>query len=153
MNSQSSVFHVRRAFWLVDEKRLCSIRRKVFIEEQHVPEELEWGSEDMDALHLLAVDAEENPVGTARLLATGQIGRMAVLPDWRGRGVGSAMLGYLLAHIELEMLPAPFLHAQLSAVGFYRKLGFVEEGEVFMDAGIAHRAMRFVGNSSASAES
>ena len=69
---------------------------------------------------------------------------MAVLPDWRGHGVGSAMLDYLLAHIERERLSAPFLHAQLSAVGFYQMLGFVEEGEVFMDAGIAHGAIRFV---------
>ena len=82
VNSQNSFFHVRRAFWSDDEEHLNGVRRMVFIEEQRVPEELGWGSEDADAFHLLAVDAEENLVGTARPLATGRIGRLAVLPDW-----------------------------------------------------------------------
>ena len=105
---------------------------------------LEWDGEDARAFHLLAVSDGGDPIATARLLATGQIGRMAVLPAWRGRGVGRAMLIRLLEHIERNHLPSPFLHAQTSALGFYAKLGFVAEGERFMDAGIPHVHMRYM---------
>ncbi|MGD8407839.1 MAG: GNAT family N-acetyltransferase [Thiohalophilus sp.] len=116
------------------------IRRRVFIEEQHVPEELEWDGLDESATHLLARIGQQ-PVATARLLDNGHIGRMAVLPDWRCQGIGMAMLKQLLSIAQRRRLPAVFLNAQVSAVPFYRKAGFEIEGESFMDAGISHKRM------------
>lgn len=116
------------------------VREAVFIHEQHVPEELEWDGEDEGALHALAVDENGNVIGTGRLLSDGHIGRMAVLPQWRGRGVGKEILLELLHYCKQHSL-MPYLDAQTHATGFYRALGFMEEGEEFMDAGIPHRRM------------
>jgi len=116
------------------------IRRRVFIQEQNVPEELEWDGLDETAIHLLARSGNE-PVATARMLADGHIGRLAVLPDWRHQGVGRAMLERLLTIARQQRLPTVFLNAQLNAVDFYAKSGFIGQGETFMDAGIPHKRM------------
>ncbi|MFP3873780.1 MAG: GNAT family N-acetyltransferase [Thiohalophilus sp.] len=118
-----------------------AIRRQVFIEEQQVPEELEWDGLDDQAIHLLVTVADDTPIATARLLPDGHIGRMAVLPGWRGQGVGTAMLRRLLELARAQHLPRVFLNAQVSAEGFYAKAGFHSEGEIFMDAGIPHKRM------------
>ena len=120
---------------------LRSIRTKVFVEEQHVSIEEEWDGQDEDALHVLALTSDRKPVGTARLLASGQIGRMAVLPDYRKQGIGSAMLKRLLKIASDNGIDNLFLNAQVDAVEFYKRLGFVEQGEIFMEAGIKHRKM------------
>jgi predicted GNAT family N-acyltransferase len=130
-------FGIRRAHWEQDRERLRRVRETVFVQEQQVPAELEWDEWDPSARHLLAVDAEGGPIGTARLLPNGHIGRMAVLAAWRGQGVGSALLAELL-----RLADGPtFLNAQTSALGFYRRHGFRAEGEEFMDAGIPHQRM------------
>jgi predicted GNAT family N-acyltransferase len=134
-------FRVRRAQWPRDEAALAWVRRRVFIEEQQVPEELEWDGLDGEATHLLAEDANGAPIGTARLLADGHIGRMAVMQPWRGRGVGRSLLETLMNTARERGLEAVFLHAQVEAIPFYERSGFVAEGDVFMDAGIPHRTM------------
>ena len=118
-----------------------AIRRQVFIEEQQVPEELEWDGLDEDAVHLLVTTGDGAPVATARLLPNGHIGRMAVLTQWRGQGVGTAMLKHLLEIARAQQLSRVFLNAQVSAEGFYAKAGFRSKGEPFMDAGIPHKRM------------
>ena len=134
-------FQIRPAYWREERKALARIRERVFVREQGVPLELEWDDLDKGALHLLAVSAAGDPIGTARMLADGHIGRMAVLPEWRRRGVGSALLRELL-HIATERsISTPFLDAQSRAVDFYRRHGFKVAGEEFMDAGIPHRHM------------
>jgi predicted GNAT family N-acyltransferase len=130
-------FTIRKADWFADRDRLRLVRETVFVQEQKVPLELERDTADPQALHLLAESADGRPIGTARLLPGGHIGRMAVLRKWRGRGVGSALLRELL---RLNAGPC-HLNAQTSAVAFYRRHGFVEEGAEFMDAGIPHRRM------------
>ena len=121
------------------------LRRVVFIEEQGVSEADEVDGLDDSAIHLLAFDGEV-PVGTARLLvkgATGKIGRVCVLPQARGTGLGAALIGAALE--ELRRVPGvteAYLGSQSHATGFYEKLGFVVEGEEFQDAGIPHRHMR-----------
>lgn len=127
--------------WGSHHAELLAIRHRVFVEEQGVPVELEHDAHDASALHLLAMVGSD-PVGTARMLPDGHIGRMAVLRDWRGRGIGSEMLRELLALAAQRGITEPFLHAQCKAVPFYERLGFVAEGEVFDDAGIDHRLMR-----------
>ena len=89
---------------------------------------------------MIAEDPAGQPVGTGRLLISGQIGRMAVLPAWRNRGVGHALMEALLAEAASRALP-PFLNAQQTAVGFYSDFGFSPVGAEFTEAGIIHRRM------------
>ncbi len=134
-------FVVRLADWDQDRSELGRLRHRVFVVEQGVPEELEWDGEDACAVHLLALDRASRPIGVARLLPTGQIGRMAVLPEWRARGVGSALLREILRIARDQGHPSPFLNAQTTALGFYRRMGFIPVGEEFQEAGIPHRRM------------
>lgn len=139
--SDGSTFGVRQARWDQDGAALRLVRMRVFVKEQGVPVELEWDGADAGALHLLAFDLEQNPIGTARILPSGQIGRMAVLPAWRGRGVGSALLLEALVLAAAPERPVPFLHAQTSALAFYHRHGFRAQGLEFWEAGIPHRLM------------
>ncbi len=138
----STQFQLRQADWPASAEALKQLRETVFIKEQQVPPELEWDGLDETALHLLAETPDGQPIGCARLLPNGQIGRMSVLRSWRNQGVGSAMLRELLQLAEQQGFPACFLHAQTHAVAFYRRFGFHPEGEIFMDAGIPHLSMR-----------
>lgn len=121
------------------------LRRVVFIEEQGVSEADEVDDLDGEAIHLLAY-LNEVPIGTARLLLmgkVGKIGRVCVLPEARGTGLGAALI--LAALEELRQQPGvteAYLGAQVHAVGFYEKLGFAVEGEEFIDAEVPHRHMR-----------
>ncbi len=139
MESEQAYF-VRRADWGVDRVALRAVRDLVFVEEQGVPLALEHDDEDATAFHLLAEDRDGSTIGTGRLLATGQIGRMAVVPRWRNRGVGRALLSALLAEAEARGI-APFLNAQHTAVRFYAGFGFEATGPEFLEAGIRHRRM------------
>lgn len=117
------------------------VREAVFVEEQKVPRELEMDEQDAVCRHVVARDGEGGVIGTGRLLPDGHIGRMAVLADWRGTGVGRALLERLLEEAASQQMPHLALHAQTQASGFYRRFGFVEEGPEFMEAGIPHRVM------------
>jgi predicted GNAT family N-acyltransferase len=128
--------------WNQKKPVLLAIRFAVFVDEQGVPAELEQDALDPDAIHLLATSQVGEPVATARMLADGHIGRMAVLPGWRRRGIGAAMLRRLIEIASAQGRREVFLHAQCQAEPFYRRLGFVAEGEEFQDAGISHRRMR-----------
>lgn len=119
-----------------------SVREAVFIIEQGVPKELEWDELDAVSRHVIARDGNGEVVGTGRLLPDGHIGRMAVLAAWRGRQVGRALMERLIAEAAQQQLRPLLLHAQVQAIGFYEKLGFVAEGPTFMEAGIPHRLMR-----------
>ena len=126
--------------WATHAEPLMRVRRAVFIEEQGVSEREELDGEDASSQHFLATDGQGRPIGTARLLPSGQIGRMAVLPAWRRRQVGADLLGLAMAAAERQGL-AVFLHAQVSAQGFYERNGFVASGEVFLEADIEHVRM------------
>ncbi len=129
--------------WEEAEPALRVIRTAVFIHEQHVPEAMEWDEFDAVSIHLLARNTVGQPVGTARLLPDGHIGRMAVLKEWRGQGFGSAMLRRLLQELTRRRQKAQ-LNAQTSAIPFYEKFGFKVLGEEFMEAGIPHVKMIFL---------
>lgn len=141
LGPETRTFHLRRADWVRDGDALRQVRTRVFVEEQAVPSELEWDDDDARAIHLLAEDDASSPIGTARFMETGQIGRMAVLPEWRGRKVGSALLREALSIARASDYPAPFLNAQISALRFYQRMGFEPVGEQFDEAGIPHRRM------------
>jgi predicted GNAT family N-acyltransferase len=119
-----------------------SVRETVFIIEQGVPKELEWDEFDAVSRHVIARDSNGEVIGTGRLLPDGHIGRMAVLAAWRGKQVGRALMERLIAEAAQQQLRPLLLHAQVQAIGFYEKLGFVAEGTTFMEAGIPHRLMR-----------
>ena len=124
------------------ETPACAVRTAVFVHEQAVAPEEEWDILDAQCLHFVARDRTGNAVGTARLLPDGHIGRMAVLKAYRGQGIGDALLlaaieaGKKAGHRQLA------LNAQLTALNFYARHGFIAHGEVFDEAGIDHRAMR-----------
>ena len=138
----NDAFTVRRADWTLDGARLAAIRRAVFVVEQQVPEDEEWEDQDAVCQHVIATVADGTAIGTGRLLPDGHIGRMAVLKPWRAQGVGSALLTLLIAIARARGFAETRLHAQTHALEFYRKHGYVLLGEEFIEAGIAHYAMR-----------
>lgn len=133
---------VRNASWQNDRPALQVVRRLVFIDEQRVPEELEWDEADPVAWHVLAVTANDEVIGTGRLEASGKIGRIAVLAQHRGSGIGRAIVAHLVNQATELGFTKVYLHAQTTAVPFYERLGFRAEGPVFDEAGIAHVRMR-----------
>lgn len=128
--------------WTAAQQRVMPLRMQVFVVEQGVPPEIELDEFDPLSRHAVATDVRGEVVGTGRLLPDGHIGRMAVASAWRGRGVGGSVLEALAAEAARRGLPQVMLNAQVQALAFYRRHGFVEEGEVFMEAGIPHRTMR-----------
>ena len=134
-------YTIRETDWATGREALGAVRFKVFVEEQRVPEDEEWDAEDLHSRHVVAVTADGIPIGTGRLLRDGHIGRMAVLKEWRGKGVGRALMQALLRLAHETGHRAVRLHAQTHATGFYERQGFVAAGEVFMEAGIPHVMM------------
>ena len=136
------VAHVRTGSWDQLGKDAAALRTRVFVEEQRIPAELEWDADDATSLHAVAYNQLGQPVATGRLLRGGpnvaRIGRMAVHQALRGAGLGEQVLRTLaqLAHQRGDS--EAVLHAQRSAEGFYRRLGFVVHGEPFDEAGIPH---------------
>ena len=130
--------------WLDAEQEAYSIRKRVFIEEQGVPEEMELDEYDPLAQHALAYVNSEC-IGTARLVTLpgnlGRIGRMAVLPMHRRQGIGGRLFCALLELSKAQGIVQLELHAQLSAIPFYEKYGFIAQGDIYDEAGIAHRDM------------
>ena len=135
-------FLIHETDWAHDAERLGAIRRAVFIDEQGVPEALEWDADDADALHLLATRADGAAIGCARLLPDGHIGRMAVLPGWRGRGVGRALLAAAINLARTQGHATLRLSAQTHAAGFYAGAGFAAVGDPYEEANIPHIAMQ-----------
>ena len=121
-----------------------ALRRAVFIDEQGVSEADEIDDLDAEAVHLLAIK-DTAPVGTARLLIlgyTGKIGRVCVLPEARGTGLGAALIRAAVAEFAaMGGISQVKLGAQVHALGFYEALGFTAFGPVYDDAGIPHRDM------------
>lgn len=128
---------VRLADWHKDNADIRRIREAVFIAEQNVPAELEWDSDDNDAIHFLAVEGDY-AIGTARLLLDGQIGRVSVLKDWRGLKVGDALMQAAIVEAQGRDLSQQMLTAQVHATAFYERLGFRVVSEEFLEAGIPH---------------
>ncbi len=120
------------------------VREAVFIHEQQVPAELELDEFDLTATHVLAYQ-DTQCIGTGRLVNLGdsqtQIGRMAVLAQFRGMGIGKQILEKLVELAISQGAKTIILHAQLTAIPFYEKLGFKAQGGTYDEAGIPHRNM------------
>lgn len=140
-------FTISLVSWHDGEPLLRAIREAVFMREQSVSAELEWDGRDDICRHALALSAKGDAIGCGRILppqggAPARIGRLAVLPEWRGKMVGTALLEALLDYARDMHYPEVTVNAQVQALPFYRRAGFEEEGEEFPDAGIPHIKMR-----------
>ena len=125
------------------DRQACSlVRHTVFVIEQQLPEAEEWDEFDGVSSHVLARDSEGSPIGTARLLPDGSIGRVAVMPQWRGKQVGEALMRAAIESARSAGHAETTVHAQLQAVRFYERLGYEVYGAPFDEAGIPHRHMR-----------
>lgn len=137
---------VRLASWEHDRVHIQHVRRTVFIEEQRIAERDEWDELDPVIAHVLAFAASDttkrDAVGTGRLEPTGKIGRVAVLPPHRGTGAGVAIMRGLMDLAAERGFTEVYLNAQVSAAGFYERLGFRADGPEFDEVGIPHQRMR-----------
>ncbi|MGV9253778.1 GNAT family N-acetyltransferase [Streptomyces sp. NPDC003697] len=151
----STPYVVRVAGDLADREACFAVRRRVFVAEQGVPEDIEYDACDAVAVHVLAVREDGTPLGTGRLLhgeaaaaktggdaSVGSLGRLAVAKAARGLGVGVALVRAIEDAARARGLAAVDLHAQTHALGFYERLGYRAYGPEFQDADIPHRAMR-----------
>ncbi len=118
------------------------LRFAIFVGEQNVPAGIELDDLDASCTHAVAYDADGKAIGTGRLLPDGHIGRMAVVVEWRRRGVGAEILAALIEEARKSGHAEVLLSAQLQAAEFYREHGFTAEGKVYEEAGILHQKMR-----------
>lgn len=132
---------IREASWPADRMALESVRCEVFVKEQKIPRALEFDGLDAGALHWLAFTPEQEPIGTLRLLPSGQIGRVAVVRAYRGTGVGSRLLRHAIAAAEAHGWAEVWVNAQHARRSFYAAHGFIVISDIFQDAGIAHQRM------------
>ena len=135
-------FTIEIANYDADFAQLRAVRDPVFVLEQQVPSEIELDELDPRCRHVLARDEQGRAIGTGRLTPQAKIGRMAVLSEWRGRGVGEAMLQTLVDLARSQGFAIVELHAQVDAIGFYERYAFECVGPEFVEAGIRHRTMR-----------
>ena len=130
--------------WIDEYALLTIIREKVFIEEQKVTSQLEWDGMDKDAIHFLAFK-DKKAVGCARAFVMQnrmQLGRMAVLREYRGEGIGSALIETAITLAKLNQLSGIYIRAQCHAIDFYKKFGFEVTSDMYLDAEIPHRDMK-----------
>lgn len=131
--------------WSDWHEQARAVRQMVFIEEQAIPPEMEWDEVDEIAKHAVITNRMGQGLATGRLLQedrnAARIGRMAVVPMLRGVGLGRQVLMALVAEAQLQGDSSVRLSAQLSALGFYRRAGFVPEGDPFDEVGIPHQSM------------
>jgi predicted GNAT family N-acyltransferase len=124
---------------------LRALRHRVFVVEQGVPVDMEQDELDDIAAHAVVRDPDGRVVGTGRMVPLGggsaRIGRMAVAPEARGSGVGAALLAVLEDAARGAGCRRAEIHAQVQAIGFYRRAGYEPAGEPFDEAGIPHVAM------------
>lgn len=135
-------FYIEPANYPSDFEDVHYVRNLVFIVEQQIPVELEFDELDSQCHLFIARDMQRLPIGTARLSPEGKLGRMAVLPEWRGQGVGESLLRAVIEKARNMNLSKITAHAQLGALGFYEKSGFIKVGDVFSEVGIAHQAVQ-----------
>ncbi|MFM9834943.1 MAG: GNAT family N-acetyltransferase [Methylophilaceae bacterium] len=121
---------------------LKALREAVFIKEQHVPLHIEWDEHDQDAIHLLAFDHSGQAIACARILKIGRVGRMAVLREWRGKGLGLALLDEAIKICKSLGIQNVSISSQTHAIAFYQKAGFTVTSEAYIDANIWHVDMQ-----------
>ena len=135
-------FRVELRDWEAARTVAGPLRYAMFLEEKDPPPGIELDELDPQCTHAVALDESGKAVGTGRLHADGQIGRMVVLKDWRRRGVGEAILAALIDEARKRSYPEVTVTAALQAAEFYRGHGFVAEGKVFKEGSALQQKMR-----------
>lgn len=138
----NNLFSVQLLSWSNGQPLLRLVREAVFMVEQGVSAEMEWDGLDEACQHALALSATGDAIGCGRISPEGHIGRIAVLPAWRGKRVGSSLLESLLGYARSQHYVQVDLSAQIQAVPFYWHFDFIEVGEIFMDANMPHIKMQ-----------
>jgi predicted GNAT family N-acyltransferase len=137
-------YRIEPADYRADLADLRAVREAVFIAEQQIPEDLEFDEMDPHCHHVIARDFRHRPIGTGRLTPEGKIGRMAVIREWRNRGVGRSLLQALVEKAIKSGWTEVGVNAQVSVMDFYEKAGFIKKGAVFIEAGIPHQTMQLL---------
>ena len=132
---------VRCITFIEAQPEIRAVRDAVFGGEQNVPADINWDGKDEDCLHVVARMEDSRVIGTGRLEEDGKIGRLAVLPEFRGKGIGRSLLVLLIEAALRKGLSHVYLHAQRHALPFYEGLGFEASPGSFDEAGIEHRYM------------
>ena len=136
-----SQFIIRSGSWDVLEHDARKIRESVFIQEQQISSKDEWDDQDPIAVHFV-VDGQGHAIATARLLQNNSIGRVAVLKQYRGQGIGRLLMLEIIQSAKNEHREFLKLSSQVHAIPFYAGLGFNVEGDEYLDCGIPHIDMR-----------
>ncbi|MDN6639507.1 MAG: GNAT family N-acetyltransferase [Tetragenococcus sp.] len=122
-----------------------ALRKQVFIEEQQVPPEREVDTDEQKAIHFVLYDETNTPLATVRLLPTNyytiKVQRMAVAKHVRKKGYGKVIMDEAETYAKKRGFQKMALGAQITARQFYHHLGYQEEGDYFLDAGIQHITM------------
>lgn len=143
--AKRSMVDVQVGNWQDLGPQASALREEVFVQEQGIGAHMVWDDADASAVHAVLLNKLGMPVATGRLLACAahgsRIGRVAVKQVLRGSSLGREVMMALMAASRARGDTEVMLHAQCSAAAFYRKLGFVERGEVFQEAGIDHVEM------------
>lgn len=125
------------------QEEISSVRYSVFVEEQKIPKQAVWDERDLICRHVL-VRQNGKAVATGRidLEKEGKVGRVAVLASARKYGFGQQIMDALEQQAKESKLPKVWFNAQISAIGFYERLGYQVVGNEFIEAGIVHRMMQ-----------
>lgn len=134
-------FIVKSVDWRDEQHKLRRIREKVFVCQWRIPWEYEFDHQDSAAFHVLVVDENNQEVATGRITPTGEIGRIAVEPRFRGPELYQALFGALIEIAQQHGLQDVQVHCELEGVEYYQQQGFRPVGAVFMDAGIPRQSM------------
>jgi predicted GNAT family N-acyltransferase len=146
---QSDEFETKMGSWSILGRDATAVRVEVFVKEQGIPADLEWDALDAEVTHAVVYDATQQPIATGRLIPPktstdpAKIGRMAVLKAHRRLGVGDLVMRALMAEASQRGYQHLELSAQAYVADFYAKHGFVAEGPLYDDVGIAHVTMRY----------
>ena len=138
------IFNYKLASSEIELKSALKVRRQVFVEEQGIPQDLELDEYDREAMHMV-VKNKKKVIGTARIrfMPAGQakLERMAVLIDFRGRGIGRGIISFIIEELRTRQKRQVLLHAQYPVVNFYKSCGFEVSGLPFLEAGKKHIKM------------
>lgn len=129
-----------------DTRAVMAIRHKVFVEEQGYAAEEEVDIYDQMAIYGLVFDLDDRPAGTARLIMTEDnkptIGRVCVLKEARGQGLGDLLMRMMLYRVVEMQLPEVYVGSQMPVVEFYKRYGLKPVGDIYLDQGQPHQMMR-----------
>jgi predicted GNAT family N-acyltransferase len=136
-------FSISRVQWEKASPLLKNVREKVFICEWRIPKNVEFDKKDRHAFHLLVCDdITQEPIATGRILATGEISRIAVLMAYRKDQVDHKVMQGLLKIAKELCLDEVFIYSPLENVEYFRKFNFISAGAVFMEAGMPRQRMQ-----------